>query len=112
MRYLAASLISLLAVVPGLAAPAAPTFQSAVQPVLAKTCSPCHNDRVSSGGLNLSPFSSAGSMAENRDGWEKILQKIRTGEMPPKGVPRPAAQMDALTKFIQAEFERAARNLK
>ena len=51
-------------------------------------------------------------MAENRDGWEKILQKIRTGEMPPKGVPRPAAQIDALTKFVQAEFERADRNVK
>jgi hypothetical protein len=112
MRYLAASLLSLLAVVPAFAAPAATTFQSAVQPVLAKTCAPCHNDRVSSGGLNLAPFSTAGSMAENREGWEKILQKIRTGEMPPKGVPRPAAQMDALTKFIQAEFERADRNLK
>lgn len=62
-----------------------------MQPVLAKTCSPCHNNRVSSGGLNLSPFSTVGSMAENRDGWERILQKIRTGEMPPKGIPRLAA---------------------
>src|SRR6202035_4558532 len=33
-------------------------------------------------------------------------------EMPPKGVPRPAAQMEALTKFVQAEFERADRNVK
>jgi Protein of unknown function (DUF1592)/Protein of unknown function (DUF1588)/Protein of unknown function (DUF1587)/Protein of unknown function (DUF1595)/Protein of unknown function (DUF1585) len=99
----------------GLLSPADPsmaTFERTVQPVLAQTCAPCHNDRVSSGGLNLSPFSAAVSITENREGWEKILQKIRTGEMPPKGVPRPAAQMDALTTFVQAKFERADRNVK
>jgi hypothetical protein len=93
--------------------PADPSaFEKTVQPVLAQTCAPCHNDRLSSGGLNLSPFSTPGSITQNREGWEKILQKIRTGEMPPKGVPRPAAQLDALTKFVQAEFERADRNVK
>jgi mono/diheme cytochrome c family protein len=92
--------------------PSAAVFEKTVQPVLTNTCAPCHNDRLSSGGLNLAPFSASGSIAENREGWEKILQKIRTGEMPPKGVPRPAAQIDALTKFVQAEFERADRNVK
>jgi hypothetical protein len=99
----------------GLLHPANPpmaAFESAVRPVLATTCAPCHNERLSSGGLNLAPFSAAGSIAENREGWEKILQKIRTGEMPPKGVPRAAAQLDTLTKFIQAAFERADRNIK
>jgi len=30
-------------------------------------------------------FSTAASVNEQREGWERIIQKIRTGEMPPKG---------------------------
>jgi hypothetical protein len=97
----------------GLLLPADPSaFEKTVQPVLRQICAPCHNDRLSSGGLNLSPFSTPTSLTENREAWKKILQKIRTGEMPPKGIPRPAAQLEALTKYVQAEFERADRNVK
>src|SRR5688500_6355505 len=61
------------------------TFEATVPPVFNKSCGPCHNDRVASGGLNLSAFVVPGSVLEHRDDWERILQKIRTGEMPPKG---------------------------
>ena len=91
----------------------AAAFEKSVPPVLAKTCAPCHNDRLASGGLNLGPFSAPGSIAEHRDGWERILQKIRTGEMPPEGIPRPPEdQIDALVKFVEGEFEKADRNVK
>ena len=88
-------------------------FENIVNPVLANTCAPCHNDRVASGGLNLNLFSKPGSIAERRESWEKILQKLRTGQMPPKGVPRPTeGQIDALIQFIQGEFDKADRNTK
>ena len=89
------------------------TFEKTVLPVLGKTCVPCHNDNLTSGELNLGPFLTAGSVTEHRDGWERILQKIMTGEMPPKGIRRPPDdQVDALIKFVQDEFERADRRLK
>src|SRR5258708_6210933 len=92
---------------------AATTFDSAVQPVLGTTCKLCNNDRLASGGLNIAPFLKPASLAEQRDGWEAILQKIRSGEMPPKSVPRPPAeQMDALVRFVENEFEKADRNAK
>src|SRR5438128_5140268 len=88
-------------------------FEKTVQPVLAKTCAPCHNEKITSGGLNLGPYSAPGSIAQHRDDWQKILQKIRTGEMPPRGVPRPSAtQVDALVKFVSGEFEKADRSMK
>jgi len=87
-------------------------FENTVRPVLARTCTPCHNDQLASGGLNLGSFTSSGSMTEHREGWEKILRKIRNGEMPPKGVPRPGPQMDALLQFLQTEFAKADRNVK
>jgi hypothetical protein len=88
-------------------------FEKNVKPVLAKSCAPCHNDRVSSGGLNIHPFSFPGSVTEQRDEWERILQKIRTGEMPPKGFPKPPeAQIATLLKFVQSEFERSDQAVK
>lgn len=98
-------------------APTAPpsqgAFDASVKSVLQKSCTPCHNDRMQSGSLNLSPFLNAGSIVEHRDGWERIVQKVRTGEMPPKGIPRPPqSQIEAFVKFIQGEFERADHNVK
>ncbi len=95
------------------AQPGATPFEQHVKPVIAKRCYTCHNDRLSSGSLNLVPFMSAESVAQGRDGWEQILRKIRSGEMPPKGAPRPTAvEVKALTDYLTAEFEKADRNLK
>jgi mono/diheme cytochrome c family protein len=85
-----------------------PQFDQAVKSVLVKSCNACHNDRVSSGGLNTAALAHFSSIGQHREEWEKILLKIRTGEMPPKGVPRPdGEQIEALTKFVESEFERA-----
>jgi hypothetical protein len=87
------------------------TFETTVTPVLTKTCSPCHNEASASGGMMIDAFAKAASLTANRDGWEIILQKLRSGEMPPKGVPRPA-QMDAVIQFVQGEFEKADSHIK
>ena len=93
--------------------PAALGFDQIVTPVLTQSCAGCHNDRMASGGLNLQPFSVASSIHEQRDGWERILQKVRTGEMPPKGIPRPSAdKVASLLQFFQTEYARADKNVK
>ncbi len=91
----------------------AASFDTDVQPVLKQYCSGCHNDKLVSGGLSVAPFLSAGSVAGNREGWEVILAKLRAGEMPPKGLPRPAAaQIDALLNFVQDQFDAADRKTR
>src|SRR5687768_12069028 len=81
--------------------PAHSTFDTAVKPLLTKSCVPCHNDRLASGSLNLTPFSNPASMIQHREEWERIIQKVRTGEMPPKGIPKPpTAQVEALMGFV------------
>jgi hypothetical protein len=93
-------------------APAA-NFDSAVKPVLSGTCALCHNDRLSSGGLNINAFLTPNSITQYRDGWETILQKLRAGEMPPKGIPRPPdTQLQALIRYVEGEFEKDDRNSK
>jgi len=89
------------------------TFDKTVKPMLQKSCSPCHNDRNASGSLNLQPFGDFQSLAGLRDGWERIVHKVQTGEMPPKGIPRPPeADVAAMMKLIHAEFERQDKLVK
>ncbi len=88
------------------------TFDEAVSPILADTCRPCHNAQVISGNLDLTAFSEAGSIEKYRAGWERILQKVRAGEMPPRGTPRPPRdRIDNFVAFVEGSFERADRNL-
>ena len=86
-------------------------FNKNVQPIIKNNCTGCHNEALSSGNVNLAPFLNASTVPTQRGGWEKIIQKIRSGEMPPKGIPRPAvASVDAMVKQIQAEYEKIDRN--
>jgi len=88
------------------------TFEQSVQPVLAKNCAACHHDRMASGGFNATPYTKAASLSQ-RDDWERIVQRIRTGEMPPKGVPQPTqAEVNGLIKFVEGEFAKADKLVK
>jgi mono/diheme cytochrome c family protein len=64
-------------------------FEQTIQPFLATHCYGCHSADLKSGGLNLEGYTSTASVIQNREKWEDVLLKIRTGEMPPKGMPRP-----------------------
>ena len=81
--------------------------------LLRQSCSPCHNEKLASGGLNITGFTDPASITTSRDGWERILTKLRAGEMPPEGAPRPSEeQLTALINFVQGEFDRADRAAK
>src|SRR5207245_2436196 len=58
-------------------------------------------------------FQKRNSLTENREAWEIIARKIRSGEMPPAGIPRPPqSQIDALLQQVETEFAAADRNVK
>lgn len=95
----------------GQTAPAA-GFDPTVKSLLNKRCFACHNDRNPAGGLNITPFTHANSITEYREGWEKILSKVRSGEMPPKGAPKPTQeQIGAFAAFVEGEFERSDKKV-
>lgn len=87
-------------------------FEKLVLPVLASTCSGCHNDRNASGGLNLASFTDAATLASRRDEWDVIVRRLEAGEMPPDGMPKDAAQISAMLSFLKKEFARADSSLK
>jgi mono/diheme cytochrome c family protein len=93
-------------------ATSAPTFEGVVQPILLDTCAECHSDREPTAGLSISHFTGSGSLATRRDGWERIIEKLRAREMPPPfGPPVPAEDIDALVAYVEREFDRADRSL-
>ncbi|MDQ1470776.1 MAG: hypothetical protein QOJ99_2256, partial [Bryobacterales bacterium] len=93
--------------------PANEAFTGIVQPFLAKNCYMCHGAKVSTAGVNLESYQNASTLEKDRDRWEVILNKIESGEMPPKGMPRPdAAALKQTTGWIQAEFTRQDQLIK
>ena len=87
-------------------------FDEAVRPLLTGVCRPCHNAQVASGGLDLSPFMESASIEVFRDGWERIVQKVSAGEMPPRGAVRPSQhRIDGFVAFVRGEIERIDRHL-
>lgn len=51
-------------------------------------CTRCHNDRLKTAGLSLSTLD-PDHVAGHAETWEKVVRKLRTGAMPPVGLPRP-----------------------
>jgi cytochrome c551/c552 len=74
---------------------------------LTKYCVTCHNPRAKTGGLSLDAegLAHVGSEVEV---WEKVVRKLRTGMMPPSGMPRPdAATIDTFATSLEAQLDRA-----
>ena len=94
------------------AAPPDDSFVATVKPFLRSNCIACHNDKLKSGELNLAQYLGATTSAalKDRERWELVAQKLRAGEMPPKGIPRPAAdQIAAVTNWVETSYARLDR---
>ena len=85
-----------------------PVGETAPQLFLSKYCFTCHNERLRTAGLALDKedLAQAGKSAEV---WEKVVRKIRAGEMPPAGLPRPDQRTtQAFLTFLEAGLDRSA----
>lgn len=75
-----------------------------------KNCYGCHNKANPSGDVDLASMKSVKDFDEHREIWERVMQRVETGEMPPAPVPPPAqADRDAFTRYLKAEFARQDR---
>ena len=92
---------------------AADPFAKSVAPFLTKHCTACHNAKVKMSDVNLEKLLDARYALAERDAWELVLTKLRNGEMPPQGRPRPsAAEMQAVTGWIDGQMARMDKNVK
>ncbi|MBI2806767.1 MAG: DUF1592 domain-containing protein [Planctomycetes bacterium] len=103
----------LLLVVPAVAqdAPVNSTFESAIRPVLVAHCYGCHSKKAAKvkGNFHLDKLSPEFADASSREAWLEVLKRMRSGEMPPKGKPRPGAkETRAVLDWIAAGLKAAA----
>ena len=71
-------------------------------------CVTCHNARLATGGLVLDQLSIE-QVGEHPETWEKVVAKLRAGQMPPVGMRRPdKPALDALVAYLETELDRAA----
>lgn len=71
-------------------------------------CVGCHNARVRTAGVGLDSLDVA-APGLHADVWERVVRKLRTQTMPPKGSPRPSrAVYQAVAGYLEAELDRAA----
>jgi mono/diheme cytochrome c family protein len=75
---------------------------------LDRYCVTCHNARARLGNLSLEGVN-AERVSERPDVWEEVVRKLRTGTMPPHGVPRPdPATYDRLASHLEDQLDRTA----
>jgi len=87
-------------------------FAKSIQPFFARNCYSCHSAKLKTGGLNLEAYVNAASIAQEPERFEKILQRIKAGEMPPKTMPRPDAEevklaADGIREELDLAYEAA-----
>ncbi len=88
-------------------------FEPTIQAFFAAHCYDCHDAQQNAGNLNLEAYGTTTAVIQQRDQWEQVLQKLRTGEMPPKGMPRPKeAELQMVMRWLEKLFEQADQQAK
>ena len=85
---------------------AAPTDSQ--RALLDRYCVTCHNQQLRTGGLLLDQVD-VEHVGEAAEVWERVVRKLRAGQMPPPGRPRPErAAYDGFATWLETELNRAA----
>ena len=76
--------------------------------LLDRYCVTCHNERLLTGGLALDDVD-LGRVDAHAEVLEKVVRKLRAGQMPPPGRPRPdGASVEAFTVSLESALDRVA----
>ena len=89
------------------------TVPAAVAPpqraLLDRYCITCHSERLRTAGLTLETLDLE-HVGESAEVWEKVLRKLRTGTMPPAGVPHPPqGESASFVSSVEAALDRSAK---
>ena len=112
---LAALLFAIIARPTGYAqrAPAPPSFDRDVRPILDEVCTRCHNEKKANAGLNFDLFMDPASIPIKRDTWELIVDKLKAGDMPPPDEEQLTThERAAMVSYLEQEFAREDREMK
>ena len=75
-------------------------FDAQFRPLLVSHCATCHSGEKPKGNLRLDQLTSDFADAATREHWAAVVERLKAGEMPPKGKPRPPEKdVQALTRL-------------
>ena len=78
------------------------------QALVGKYCVACHNTRTRTADLALDALD-LGNVARDGAAWEKVIKKVRSGAMPPQGLPQPdGPARAALVSYLETALDRDA----
>jgi hypothetical protein len=84
------------------------TFAVKLKPFLTKNCYACHSAAVKTADVNLERYQKDADILADSATWDKVVEMLKTKQMPPKGIPRPAdADVSAAVSYVEGTFERA-----
>lgn len=97
-------------------AAAVPTIApKAEQAMVNQYCVVCHNERAKKAGqppalaITLDNLD-ATHMEQNPEEWERVVRMLRSGMMPPSGMPRPKpAEYEAFTEYMESQLDAHAK---
>jgi len=79
------------------------------QSLLKTYCSACHSGKSPAAGFNLSQVATEASLVDQAERWTHIANRLRNGEMPPRGMPAPPLEdKEALLHWISDSLHNAA----
>ena len=84
-------------------------YEQTIKPFLENYCAACHNEQAKAGGLDITPLLKmrATQASKEKKEWEKIYEKVSTGEMPKKGALLPTGEEIApVLEWIAVQLKR------
>jgi hypothetical protein len=87
-------------------------FTQTVKPFLATYCVGCHGGAAPASQFDVRPYSSMAAVIQDLGHWNLVLDKLTSGQMPPKQTKQPpAAVRQAVIDWVQsARFHEARKN--
>ena len=90
------------------------TAESPQKALINQYCSGCHSERAKAAGIDSAKRLTLDSLdvahvGKNAESWERVVRKLRAGQMPPAGARRPdPANIKALISYLENELDRDA----
>jgi hypothetical protein len=88
-------------------------FSSGVRPLVQQFCLECHATDAPESDLDLEQFATLDDVRRATRKWIKVAERLDTGEMPPKGAPKPSTEQRRrlrgwVERYLRAEAYAAA----
>ncbi len=84
-------------------------FEQGVRPLVKQYCLGCHSTAKHKGDLDLERFTSLNEVMRHPGDWERVVEQLSLGEMPPEDKPQPtAAERARLLAGVNRALDQAA----